>query len=132
MGVYYNYLSIFPQSIGYYDSVMEVSKNFPEKDFLALMAIQQKAYSYILIGDYKKGIDISDNGLLLAEKMDDDLAKALLLIQKAQSSLHLNHTDLAETALKQALDIIVSGGFSKEYLASAYNVYAKVCAKKKV
>lgn len=130
LGTFYNWLYLSEDSHRSWDSCIFISRQFPHKYNLAFMAFEQKAYAFIKTGDYQKGVETAENGILLAKKVTDTSAEASLLSQKAQAQIELNNIPEAGENIKKALFILVNNNSNIDKLATSYSVYARLLNKK--
>lgn len=130
LGLYHNLLGLSADAHQYYDSCIEVGLAFPEKRFIALMAMEKKAFLYFHDGDYEQGIRLSERGVMIARQQNLPEYEALLLIQKAQCQSELNRISDAGKNVSQAITILNSHHLGY-YLPNAYSVYALVLSREK-
>lgn len=133
---YYN-LAIFHQllnlpvtALQYYDSCIEAGVIFPEKRFIALMALEKKAFLYFQAGDYQRSIEAALYGIEISRQDHDAKFESWLLVQKAQSEAELDKLENAEQDVNAAMNILNETGLT-QYLPNAYNVYANILGKRK-
>ena len=131
LGSFYKHLHQFNESNNYLDSCIQIAKVYREKAFIALMALEMKAFTYFGTGDYQKGIETSERGLRVSIEEGNIFYEAIFLSQMAQSQLALNKIDEAEINIKQAISILTENTAPAEFLAMHYSVYARLLAKKK-
>ncbi len=129
LGTFCKDLYLFNEAQLYFDSCIEISKNFPEKYFIAFMALEKKAYIFFQKGDYEKSIETAEKGILFAKKIKDTISEAFLLAQKAQAQLELNNISAAEGNLKKAISILATATDTR-HLATAYTIYARLLERK--
>lgn len=130
VGLYNVILGLTRNAHLYFDSCVATGSQFPAKMFIALMALEKKAFMYFQAGDYEQGIVTSDHGINLARKNDLYDYEALLLIQKAQSEAELNRISAAEADIARALAILARYKLDF-WLPNAWSVYANVLGRKK-
>ena len=133
---YYN-LAIFHQllnlpvtALQYYDSCIEVGVTLPEKRFIALMALEKKAFLHFQAGDYQRSIEAASYGIEISRQDHDAKFESWLLVQKAQSQAELDELEKAEQDVNTAMNILNETGMT-QYLSNAYNVYANILGKRK-
>jgi CHAT domain-containing protein len=126
LGLYHALLSYFEKSTEYFDSCIVTGKQYTDKLHIVLMAYEQKSFIYFQTGEYQKGIESADEGMMVAKKNNDASYQGILLQQKAQAQLSLGLVQEAESNAKMAIAILQRSDIRKEYLASAFNVYARV------
>lgn len=132
MGLYYSQLYLFSESNNYFDSSIQLGTQYPQKNFIALMAFEQKAYSFFQMADYQQTIETAEHGVLLAQKLGDSLSSAYILMQKAQAQLALNRAGEAEKNIKEVIRVLSNNEHAgPEYLASSYSIYAELLTAKK-
>jgi tetratricopeptide (TPR) repeat protein len=131
LGLYHHLLGLTDIAHLYYDSCVTIGYQFPEKLFIALMALEKKAFLYFQAGDYEKSIITSDQGRLLAQNQNLPDYEALLLIQKAQSESEINRIGQAEQNISRAIEILDKNNIT-DYLPNAYSVYAHVLSRRKL
>jgi tetratricopeptide (TPR) repeat protein/CHAT domain-containing protein len=128
----YNTMNLQADARQYFDSCISIATQYPEKNFIALLAYEKLAFSLYQSGDYQKAIDNADAGMLLAIDKQDTLSEALMLMQKAQAYLQLNEIELAEKDVTKMVTHLRTGGSEGvSYLPNAYSVYAKLLLKQK-
>lgn len=128
----YKWLNFQTDSRLYFDSCISIATQYPEKNFIALLAYEEQAYLLFQAGDYQKAIDIADAGVLLAIKNKDPVSESVILIQRTQAYLQLKETKLAETDAAKMIALLHSaGGEALNYLPNAYNVYGYLLAQQK-
>ena len=128
----YKWLNFQTDSRLYFDSCISIATQYPEKNFIALLAYEEQAYLLFQAGDYQKAIDIADAGVLLAIKNKDPVSESVILIQRAQAYLQLKETKLAEKDASKMIALLHSaGGEALNYLPNAYNVYGYLRAQQK-
>jgi len=125
LGLYNNLLGLPAEAHLYYDSCINIGTQYPDKIFIALMAMEKKAFLYFQAGDYEQGIRISQRGLMLAKSTNAPAYEALLLIQKAQCESGLDRSAEARENVYKAI-LILNSNQLKSYLPNAYSVYALV------
>jgi tetratricopeptide (TPR) repeat protein len=130
LGLYHNLLGLTHEAHSYYDSCIIAGYQFPEKLFIALMALEKKAFLYFQVGDYERSITVSDQGRALAQQQGFPDFEALLLIQKAQSESEINDVSQAEQNILRAIQILNDNDIP-DYLPNAYSVYANVLSRRK-
>lgn len=131
LGRFFKKLYNLPQSHRYYDSSIYWCTRYPEKNFIALMAYEEKAFLFFQTGDYAKSTETAGTGLLLATALKDSLAQGALLAQRAQAALALGRIEPAGQDMRAALAILPKASTNLSSLASAYSIYAAVLAEKK-
>ena len=130
LGFYNSLLGLPDQAHLYFDSCIEVGVKYPEKIFIALKAMERKAFMYFQEGDYEQGVRISHRGIALARSKNMPDYEALLLIQKAQCESQLDRPVEAGKNIRNAIEILTSNQL-EPYLANAYSVYALVLRRQK-
>jgi CHAT domain-containing protein/tetratricopeptide (TPR) repeat protein len=130
LGLYNNLLGLIGDAHLYYDSCVEVGLQYPEKVFIALMALEKKAFMYFQTGDYEQSIGTAERGIMQARKQNLPDYEALLLIQKAQSESELNRVTEADRDVSKAISILNDNKL-EAYLPNAYSVYANVLSRRK-
>lgn len=128
----YDRINLQTESQLYFDSCISIAIQYPEKNFIALLAYEKLAFSLFQSGDYQKAIDNADAGMLLAIKNQDALSEALLLMQRTQAYLQLNEIELAERDVTKMIALLHKGGDEGvSYLPNAYSVYANLLKQQK-
>lgn len=130
LGLHNTFLGLTSEAQLYYDSCIDVGISFQEKVFIALMALEKKAFLYFQRGDYQQSIAVAQRGIDLSKEYNLDEYRALLLIQQAQSETELNRLKSAEQHVSDAVTIL-EGLELDLYLANAYSVYAGILSRKK-
>lgn len=130
LGSFYKLLYAINTSNSYYDSSINIGKQFPGKYFIVFLAYEQKAYTFFQTADYQKSIETADNGILFAKKNQDSLAEASLLSQKANSLAQLNNLEQAELNIKKAISIQKKNKVDLNHLAASYSIFANVVNKR--
>lgn len=126
----YDRINLQTDSQQYFDSCISIATQYPEKNFIALLAYEKLAFSLFQSGDYQKAIDNADAGILLAIKNKDALSEALILMQKTQAYLQLNEIGSAEKDVTKMISLLSTGGEEGvSYLPNAYSVYGKLLTK---
>lgn len=126
LGIIYSKIHLSQDYIRSLDSCIYISKKFPSKYFLAMMAFSHKAFTLYQNGDYQKCIETSDEGILLAREIRDIIAEASLLSQKVQSQIAINDLGNAKKNIQSAISIFSGNpSFSKD-LATTYAIYAQL------
>lgn len=133
---YYN-LGLFHLLLGlnrnahlYFDSCVTVGTQYTKKVFIALMALEKKAFISFQTGDYEQSIRSSDYGITIARQHNLYDYEVLLLIQKAQAESGLLRVDEASATIRKAMAII-SEHHLDSWLPNAYSVYAHLLGVKK-
>lgn len=124
LGLYHSQLYLFAQSNLYFDSCIAIGTSYPEKNYIALMAYEQKAFAFHQVGDYQHSVETANQGILLAGQLQDPLAAAFIGLQKVQSQLALEQLDAAEKNILQVIEVLGKDPASADYLATSYSVYA--------
>ena len=130
LGLYNNLLGLHAEADLYYDSCINIGTQYPEKTFIALMAMEKKAFLYFQQGDYEQGIHISQRGIMLARSLNLREYEASLLVQKAQCESELGRSVQARENVRKAI-LILNSNQLQSYLANAYSVYALVLRREK-
>ncbi len=130
LGLYYSLLYLFAESNNYFDSSIALGLQYPPKTFIALMAFEQKAFSFYKTADYQQSIETADKGILVAERLGDSLSVAYLRMQKAQSQLALAQAGEAEKNIKEVIRVFTLYKASADYLATSYSIYARLLTAK--
>lgn len=131
LGLFYQHLNQLNEYHTYLDSCIQIGEEFQAKNFLALMALESKAFTYFSTGDYQKGIETSERGLILSKKANDVWYEAIFLLQKAQSHLALGTINEIEYNITQAISILTYNNAPAAYLATGYAIYAQLLAKQR-
>ncbi|GGB82194.1 CHAT domain-containing protein [Dyadobacter sediminis] len=129
LGTFYSRIYRYEYTHRSLDECVATGKKFPSKYFLVFMAYEQKAYLFFQTGDYEKGIETADEGILFAGIVKDTLAEGALLCQKAQAQIELNDLEKAEQNIKDAISIFYGNPLNSNRLATAYAVYAQLLKK---
>ncbi|WP_161597125.1 CHAT domain-containing protein [Dyadobacter flavalbus] len=129
LGTFYSRIYHYGYTHRSLDECVAISKKFPSKYFLAFMAYEQKAYLFFQTGDYEKGIETADEGILFARKIKDVPAEGALLCQKAQAQIELKDSENAEINIQKAISIFHGNAMYSNRLATAYAVYAQFMKK---
>lgn len=130
LGLFYNTLYLYPESLHYFDSCILIGVKYPEKTAIAMMAFERKAFSLYGTGDYQKSIETADMGIALAARRQDTLSEVALLAQKAQSQVALNDTVAATQNIRSALQILPANA-PPEHQATCFTIYAGILGKEK-
>ena len=130
LGLFHVLLGLSKNAHLYFDSCIATGVQFPEKMFIALMALEKKSFLYFQVGDYEQSIATAEHGIVLARRQNLPDYEALLLIQKAQSESELDRISEAETDIDRALSILNQHDLDV-YLPNAWSVYAHVLGRKK-
>ena len=130
LALIYDRINLQLNSRQYFDSCIEVASHYPEKTFIALLALENNAFSFFQSGDYQKSIDIADRGILTAVRIKDVRSETLLLLQKAQAQLALDEIVSAEQNVQRMIGLLTQEESTSENLASAYSVYGKLLTRK--
>lgn len=129
LGLYQHLLNFPSVAHFYYDSCIAIGEQFPEKKFIALMALEKKAFMYFQSGDYERSIQVAEYGRSLALEENDPEFESLLLIQKSQAEAELNRVRNAEENILKAIGLLTATN-SDSYLPNAYSVYGNVLSRK--
>ena len=124
LGIFYSSLNILNEAHLYLDSCINLGNQYPEKNFIVLIAYDHKAFTFFQTGDYQKSIETADKGIFLAKSERDSLSEANLLSQKAQAQLALNHLSEAQKNITKSIDILQKNTDGSKYLPTAYSTYA--------
>jgi len=131
LGVFYKRLQLPAESHRYFGLCIRSGIPFPEKHFIVFMAYAQDAFEYFQTGDYQKSTEVAAEGLLLAERDQNELAAAPLLAQKAQSEAELDNFEEAEADVQRAIFLLEKAGTNADQLATSYSIYANLLYEKK-
>lgn len=130
LGLIYDRINLQAESRKYFDSSIQVASQYPEKTFIALLALERLAFSFFQSGDFQKTIDYADKGIPMAMRENDVVSEAALLMQKAQAQVALNDIVAAEQNVERVIPLLEHGEVTSEYLATAYSIYARLLIKK--
>jgi CHAT domain-containing protein/tetratricopeptide (TPR) repeat protein len=131
LGTFYGRLYLAGEAQQSLDSCISISLRYPAKHFLALMALEQKAYAFFQTGDYQKSMETAERGILLARVTRNLPAESSLLSQKAQAQLELKQLPEAGQNLRRAIHLQSGKGANPNHLATSYSVYARLASLKK-
>ncbi len=131
LGLIYKELYRLPQSHLYFDSSIYWATRYSEKQFIALMACEQKAYAFYQTGDYSKSIEIAGTGIAIARLAADRLSEGVLLSQRAQAAAALNRLGPAEDDIREALGALTGDAAEPAALATAYAIYGAILTQRK-
>ncbi|WEK35053.1 MAG: CHAT domain-containing protein [Candidatus Pseudobacter hemicellulosilyticus] len=131
LGLYYSQLYQFAASNAYFDSCITIGVQYPEKQYIALMAFEQKAFTYHQLGDYQHAVETASQGALLAQQWQDPQAAAFIRLQQVQAELALDRLAAAEQNILQVIQELRQDPTAAGYLATSYSVYALLLNTKK-
>jgi CHAT domain-containing protein len=130
LALFHQLLNLSATALLYYDSCIETGMRFPKKRFIALMALEKKAFLHFQSGDYQRSIEAAAYGVGISRQEHDVEYESLLLVQQAQAEAELGMLDEAEKDLTTAMQNLNSAGLT-QYLPNTYNVYANILGKRK-
>lgn len=125
LGVSYASLNLLPEAINYYDSCIDIARQY-DNAWLQQLAYYEKVFTEYRAADYQKAIETADKGILLARQLADTLYEAGMQLQKAQALLEWKRTAEAGRIIQQTMPILLAKGADKPRLATGYSIYAKL------
>lgn len=124
LGIYYSMLSDREAALNAYDSSIWFGRKYGSKHYIALMAYEQKAFSFFNGGDFQECMDICNQGIAFSKNLQDTLYEAILRLQLAQAQLRTSLIEPARANVLFGIDVLKKDKENAGYLATGYAIYA--------